>query len=198
MSETSSIAILKNDGTVEQIFCYWAGFYESNGAILLLHYRSPKKIKELMSLGDISFLHKEVHPSPGSNHSFSKPEMFVTTSYRRDRGDKDSEVTEFASYGEYLKDGNFQQFDYLFDEKKEKWYVLNPDYRTRDSVTMQREVELLSLRSLVKKSIKKSDLYLQVDLLQYEQELQAQKKYNKLNKELGKTKQVAVSRKIKI
>lgn len=56
MSTRSNIAILNDNGTVTAIYCHWDGGLEHNGMILSKYYSSPKKVIELISGGDLSFL----------------------------------------------------------------------------------------------------------------------------------------------
>lgn len=56
MSTRSTISIQRDDGTIDSIYCHHDGYPEGNGKILLKHYDTEEKVKDLISLGDISFL----------------------------------------------------------------------------------------------------------------------------------------------
>ena len=49
----------------------------------------------------------------------------VTTFYGRDRGDEDPVSTSFPSFEDYLSKGDFQEYDYIFKEKTNTWYLIN-------------------------------------------------------------------------
>jgi len=125
MGTRSTIAILLNDGTVNSGYCHWDGYLAHNGLILYKHYQDVNKVKELINLGSMSSLGPEVNPPKGVQHSYDKPYEGVTTFYGRDRGEDDQEPSAFPSLEEYVKNGDFQEYDYVFSEPENKWYLLN-------------------------------------------------------------------------
>jgi hypothetical protein len=54
-------------------------------------------------------------------HSFDEPHQGVVISYGRDRGEKDVEATIFA--GKTPDKRRSEEYDYLFVESENKWYV---------------------------------------------------------------------------
>ena len=72
MSTRLRIAIEKQDGTVESIYCHFDGYLSNNGEILQNHYSTKEKMEKLIELGDISSLG-------------DTPEE--TVAYHRDRGE---------------------------------------------------------------------------------------------------------------
>lgn len=56
MSTRSLIALKKEDGTFEAIYCHWNGYLSWNGRLLLEHYKTYEKVEKLISLGSISVL----------------------------------------------------------------------------------------------------------------------------------------------
>lgn len=125
MGTRSTIAILSNDGTIKSVYAHWDGYISHNGLILFQHYQDVNKVKELISLGNLSSLGKEIKPPKGIKHSYDKPYEDVTTFYGRDRGESDNSASEFPSLENYLKKGDFQEYDYVFHEKENKWYLLD-------------------------------------------------------------------------
>lgn len=123
MSTTSSISLAQEDGTIQQVYVNWDGYVTHNGVILFNYYQEIDKIKELMSLGDLSYLSKEI--SPKSNHSFDKPEEGVSIFYARDRGEKKVNAKKFTNIQEFMRKGNFQNYDYIYREKSKKWYIID-------------------------------------------------------------------------
>lgn len=56
MGTRSFIARMTKDNTYEGVYCHWDGYLSNNGQILLSCYDKTKKVKELISLGDMSSL----------------------------------------------------------------------------------------------------------------------------------------------
>ena len=127
------------DGSGRTIYSHWDGYPSNNGRILLEHYKDAKKVKELIDLGDISVLAENV--SPGKEgirrkmnekyeydliptkepHSFDEPHQGVVIAYGRDRGEKNVEATIFI--GKTPDKKRSEEYDYLFVESENKWYV---------------------------------------------------------------------------
>ena len=105
MSTRSYIGIREKGNFIKYVYCHFDGYTISGvGQMLFEHYKDEEKVKELISLGDISFLEKNINPSKDSNHSFYTPEKDVTVFYHRDRGDEESEA---------WKTHDFHQFSFL-------------------------------------------------------------------------------------
>lgn len=98
MATRSRIGIENEDGTIRSIYCHWDG--NLNGEILKNHYTDRNKINELLDLGDISMLGKELNE---------------VVAYSRDRGEEyernkariDINIISFLR-----KD--IQEFNYIF------------------------------------------------------------------------------------
>ena len=131
-----------SSGRVKAVYCHWDGYLEHNGEILEKNYSSSPKINNLIALGDLSSLRKNI----GDKHAFSSLDIDVQlreafeaehgdscTFYTRDRGEDapyksfDSAKTAVdhyqGSWGEYF-------YLYRYDDSLEsgKWF-----YRTRES-----------------------------------------------------------------
>jgi hypothetical protein len=141
MSTNSTISI-KSGNKVKTIYCHWDGYLANNGEILLKHYKTAKKVNELISLGNISSLKERVTPTVNglihkrdenglrvydtqhkpviiettNPHTFDTPHIDVVVSYGRDRGDTGQEYREYTDCV-----NESESFDYLFE--KGKWYV---------------------------------------------------------------------------
>jgi hypothetical protein len=114
MSTNSRISLSLPNTKRKSIYCHWDGSPEHQLPILRKHYNTTKKAKELIELGDISYLAPRVKPEPGEIHTFNDPakdengHIDVTIAYHRDRGE-DLEFTDVP-----------QQYNYVFDGKKWK------------------------------------------------------------------------------
>lgn len=145
MATRSSISIVSErteNGKGKTIYSHWDGYPSHNGRILLEHYQDSKKVKALIELGDISVLAENVEPQEkgvtrqwdsktskyvfveaAKEHSFDTPHDGVVVAYGRDRGEKNVKATSFK--GATPNDNTSQEFDYLFVENENQWYVRN-------------------------------------------------------------------------
>jgi hypothetical protein len=197
MGTSSTIAILNKDGTIEQINAHYDGGIAHNGTLLIVHYRDPQKIKELIKLGDLSALKKEVHPPLGQEHSFKTPIEDVTIFYMRDRGENSCKSNKFNSFEDYLAVGIQDPYNYIYDEKKSKWFFVDPyEFEIVNEVTMESKVAKQPLAKLVKTYENVMIARVKSDYIQYKKELKIEREYRKLKKELPN--QEVTSKKLKI
>jgi hypothetical protein len=133
MATRSTIALEFADGTVEQVYCHWDGYLEHNGKILAEHYSDPFKLRDLIDLGGLSSLRRDI----GEKHAFSQfdlpkeeVEAFVKrtenmcTFYARDRGEK-LVVHKFADFEDYLAHHAYEEYEYILrnDNGVAVWFV---------------------------------------------------------------------------
>lgn len=109
---------------VVAVYCHFDGYPEGVGKKLLEHYHDREKVKELIALGALSYIEKEVGrltPTDSTRpHNFEHPIPGVTVAYHRDRGD-DFRQLHFSSVQDYF--ANFEsQYAYLFTDEGE-WLV---------------------------------------------------------------------------
>ena len=124
MATRSTIAILRDNGTVAQIYCHWDGYLDNNGKILVEHYTTPEKIEALIALGSLSSLGAEL----GEKHSFDIPFKYGTpeynaeaearrnicTAYGRDRGETGVAATVYKDLGDYEANAQAEEYNYVF------------------------------------------------------------------------------------
>lgn len=103
MSTRSRIAIEKQDGTVESIYCHFDGYLSNNGEILQNHYSTKEKMEKLIELGDISSLG-------------NTPE--ATVAYHRDRGEDFNSKT-YPNVATLFDDGYNSSVEYVYCLTKE-------------------------------------------------------------------------------
>jgi hypothetical protein len=105
MATRSRIGIVNDNGTVTSIYCHWDGYPDHNGAILVEHYNTESKIRELMDLGCLSILGEVIGEKCDFN-SFNSQHSNQCLAYGRDRGETNidavthSNIAKFLSYGE--------------------------------------------------------------------------------------------------
>jgi hypothetical protein len=123
MSTRARIAIKTQEGKLKSIYCHFDGNTYGVGEMLHEHYREQEKVENLIELGDISFLEKEIIPT--EPHSFKSPQKGVTVFYGRDRGEQNTGyLTHFSEENLLREDASY---NYIFQEGE--WYLLKRDYR---------------------------------------------------------------------
>ena len=132
MGTRSTIALEFADGTVQQVYCHWDGYLDHNGQILLQHYMDPFKVRDLIDLGDLSSLRKDI----GIKHAFSKFDYKTTeeqevheqmtedmcTFYARDRGETGVGAKKFKDFEDYKANHQYEEYEYIL-RTDGKWYV---------------------------------------------------------------------------
>ncbi len=125
MGTRSTISIANTDGTVQSVYCHWDGYISNNGFILLMHYQDVDKVKKLIGFGDISSLKEKIDFV--GKHDYDNAQEDVTVFYGRDRNEKGVNAKKFLSLEVYKQKNDFQEYDYVYVEKKKKWYLYNPE-----------------------------------------------------------------------
>lgn len=143
MATSSYIGLLNDDGSIHAIYCHNDGYLRHNGVMLMAYYQEKEKVKELIDLGDISLLEEKISPDTDQVHTFEDPQVGVTISYIRDRGDKNSVTKTFESLQAFINDYNVNEINYayLYDNEKSQWMCTDDDYITQE--TLQPLEELL-------------------------------------------------------
>jgi hypothetical protein len=124
MATRSNIGIVNEDGSVTGIYCHWDGYPENNGKLLLKHYNNSGIVNELMDLGDLSSLNKNLY-CDDNNHSFENPAPGVCVAYGRDRGEKNADSKSFTNISEFEKYANRTTADYQYLFNNGKWQYRN-------------------------------------------------------------------------
>lgn len=111
---TRSTITLKTEKVYTGIDCHWDGYPSHTGAILLEHYDTEEKVKELIALGSINSLFKKVKPDNDEKHSFCHPAKNVTVAYHRDRGEGCRPVINVYDSLEQIFKGD-ADYNYVFE-----------------------------------------------------------------------------------
>lgn len=119
------------DGKLHTVVCDSCGDLREVGFILFKHYQNPRKVKKLISLGDLAWVHPKVDPDT-EEHSFSNPEEGVTVSYSRDRwGNEPNTRVQPLNYTvtdellmSVLKESN-EDYGYVYIEGLRSWYYID-------------------------------------------------------------------------
>jgi len=87
MATRSFIIVANPKGDFTGSYCHWDGYPSHNGRLLLEHYSSKGKARELIRLGSLSSLGKRAKPLDPTNHSYENKEAGTTVAAGRDRGE---------------------------------------------------------------------------------------------------------------
>lgn len=120
MSTRSCIVLCEPGSTIDSgkgkgITCHFDGYPEGVGVTLMIHYRNPKNVNDLIELGRISQLRAHAKPwDEKQEHSFTSNDG-ITTAYHRDRGDPYYPPVDMKWDDKHeLKNYSITQVDYLY------------------------------------------------------------------------------------
>jgi hypothetical protein len=119
MSTRSVIGVMHGE-KVKTIYCHSDGYIEYNGVILFEHYNSAKA-NNLVALGDLSSLRKNIEIPEGQEHSFEQPLKDVCIFYGRDRKETGVEFQVCFSDTEMYEKYDWCEFFYVM--KDGVWFV---------------------------------------------------------------------------
>lgn len=136
MATRSAIGIVR-DSQIEGVYCHWDGYPQHHGHILLNYY-DENKTNELMKLGSLSVLERNIgvkrhfsNPYPWGTPSYIAEEALhedSCTFYGRDRGDENTGSKTFDSVSEFIDYYRSSGAEYSYLMKEGTWYLLhNPE-----------------------------------------------------------------------
>ena len=138
MATRSTIAILREDGTVAKVYCHWDGYLENNGKILVENYDTAEKVEALLTGGDISSLGEvvgEKHPFDTYDKSKLTAEDLAlaeraeaegwTLYYGRDRGETGVEPKVYKDLATYEREAQMEEYNYCYIYGE--WYYVSYD-----------------------------------------------------------------------
>lgn len=134
---TRSLILKEKGNSLVGIYCHFDGYPSGVGATLDTYYKTPKKVDELIALGDISSLGSKIAPSSGA-HTVSQPQEDVTVAYHRDRGEELHQVNTTYDELEEVVDDMFVDYVYVFTEKDKKW----KEYAKNKFVLIKKAIEM--------------------------------------------------------
>lgn len=119
MSTPCRIGKINANKTVESIYCHWDGYPSYIAPILLGSYNTKEKVEELLALGDISVLAKNIAPKTDA-HALDNPEEDVVIAYHRDRGDELTPAKLHKTKSEMQQ--QWSSHSYLYDIETDRWF----------------------------------------------------------------------------
>lgn len=130
MGTHATIALEYADNTVGQIYVHWDGYLEYAGKILLTHYQDPFKVQQMMNLGNMTHLGREISSTNPSAHTWSEDSPCVFYTHIEDESDENA-AHNFLNFEEYVQEHHYQEFEYIL-RRDGIWYVSSskiPHYR---------------------------------------------------------------------
>lgn len=125
MGTNAYIGFEHDNGVIELVYCHFDGYPSHTGRILFEHY-DLERTKELVSMGDMSYLGRYMYSSESDNESD------VCVFYSRDRGEELSKPYAFDGYHDISKSLP-SDYIYVIDKSgiwqfrysKNKWHPLS-------------------------------------------------------------------------
>lgn len=111
MATRGQIGIKYKDGSITSVYSHWDNYItDGNGEILYNNYNNIAKVNNLISLGNISSLGKNIES---------------TKFYDRDMNRKGEEARKFRNFDDWQKWSSygFVDYNYLYDAADGEWYV---------------------------------------------------------------------------
>lgn len=136
MSTHAKIMIVDSNNIVTGIYCHFDGDFRGVGATLLKHYDNLDIVKDLISLGSISYLEKSIECPDG--HSFDAPIRGYTVAYHRDRGENLHQSNGILERG-IIKNIPLEQYNYVYFECDLKWYYLGINNYIQLEIAMKKD-----------------------------------------------------------
>ena len=95
MGTRSNIAIQLPNGKFKQVYAHWDGYPSCNGKLLLEHYQDTKKIKQLITIGGVSSLGKDLYMPDGTLRDFDCRNMELEVcKFYKSRGEDEKAITK--------------------------------------------------------------------------------------------------------
>lgn len=119
MSTRSVVGKYIGENKYKVIYVHFDGYLSGVGKILYGYYANEHKVDDLLELGDLSSIDRDV----GSVHSYDNPINGWCVAYGRDRGEDDCNATIIQGSIDVLNSyahGRWGEYLYVF--KDNKWY----------------------------------------------------------------------------
>lgn len=119
MSTRCLIGRENSDRTIDYIYCHYDGYIDGVGKDLVENYNNPKKVDELIALGDLSCL----GTTPEATGEYTDDTRYCI-SYK-ELGEDSTEARTVQNLAEFLNVHLCQQYIYLYRniENKHRWYI---------------------------------------------------------------------------
>ena len=124
MATRAVIGKLQTDGSgIKAIYLHSDGYLEHAGRILDEHYRDESKVDELIALGDLSAIDKNIGNKIEFGNYKLRAENKQCVSYCRDRGEKYKHAEQLKDEAELIEFSNNCDVDFIYMFAYGYWYV---------------------------------------------------------------------------
>jgi hypothetical protein len=113
MGTSAVIAKRRKDGSLKAITVHYDGYESHTDKILKEFYKDEEKLDQLLDLGNLSFLEKELW---ADGHSFEAPVKGVTIAYGRDRGEKRQGAKTFETESKWRDFSSGEPYVYVWTD----------------------------------------------------------------------------------
>lgn len=125
MATRSRIAKSNVDGSYTSIYCHWDGDPESQLPILTTAYSTEQQVDQLLALGDLSCLGREI----GEKHDYDTHDKNPDwedwcLAYGRDRGEDDTENVTSNNREDLIELADDYSAEYLYIFCEGEWEVV--------------------------------------------------------------------------
>jgi len=118
MGTKATIAIKTETGEIKSIYVGHDGYPSHTGKTLIENYNNPEMAENLIRLGDLSFLDKNLEPDETKPHEFGykKSQPNVTLAYHRDNNESwaDTKPNIYNTIQGWRDSNNYTKYYYLF------------------------------------------------------------------------------------
>ena len=119
-STRARVGIKSTSGKIKSIYVHYDGGLSNVGADLKKYYKNIDKVKQLLNLGNLSSIGKEI----GEKQDFKNPHDGWTVAYARDRGERKQPAKISNDVDTFIKDTDYTsgEFAYYYDLTDKSWY----------------------------------------------------------------------------
>lgn len=124
MATRSLIGKKNADGTITSIYCHFDGYPDYNGVLLQEYYNTPVKVDELMALGNLSVLSKQIGIKHESTNFLTRNRKWCIA-YGRDRGELNQQA-RVSTHEAFFSNERGVDYLYLYNDEFE-WECYRAD-----------------------------------------------------------------------
>jgi hypothetical protein len=136
MGTRAHIGFEHDDGTVDVVYLHWDGYPAHAGRLLVKHYHSKEKAKELVSMGSISELDENIHPPANVRHTPEMPARDTCIFYKRDRKERQIVSTQYKSVDDAVMKIKDMDVSYLYIFIQNQWQFWCFDKNNKFGITV--------------------------------------------------------------
>ena len=123
MATRSFIGKLNKDDSITGIFCYWDGYPEHAGRILIDNYLTEQQVDQLLALGDLS----------GIDPALEKCDPYSA------RGEKGAEAKSYKDFEAFYEAGKNCWVEYYYVFNHDFWACWDSNMKRYDLNTLDSE-----------------------------------------------------------